>query len=362
MQVEHTIEEARRQALVAKRYDCTVLMYSLAKTVNERKIFDFFCKANVGRIIDIKLIRDPKTGKSKNCSYVEFESQEVSMLAIGLSGAELEGQPVQIVPSQAEKNRHAAAAKFKKDQLKEQQRIHLSSATDQIDLTDAPMKIYVGGLTENLADITENDLHNIFEFGDIDSIELHRDPITGKSKGFAFIQFHRASQARQAIAAMNGFNYKGKSLKVGEANENNTFIQHDENIDGRNELMAKLSKVSNTITSMNNTATILESIDTSCIILTNLFNLNDERFITDEFFEEDLIEDVKEQCENFGRIEKIWIDKNSQGNIWIKYDKRNDPKSAFKAMMGLQGKIYDNRAIIVKIIPESLFNATVKMS
>ena len=120
MQVEHTIEEARRQALVAKRYDCTVLMYSLAKTVNERKIFDFVCKANVGRIIDIKLIRDPKTGKSKNCSYVEFESQEVSMLAIGLSGAELEGQPVQIVPSQAEKNRHAAAAKFKKDQLKEQ--------------------------------------------------------------------------------------------------------------------------------------------------------------------------------------------------------------------------------------------------
>ena len=31
---------------------------------------------------------------------------------------------------------------------------------------------------------------------------------------------------------MNGFNYKGKTLKVGEANENNTFIQHDENIDG----------------------------------------------------------------------------------------------------------------------------------
>ena len=143
MQVEHTIEEARRQALVAKRYDCTVLMYSLAKTVNERKIFDFFCKANVGRIIDIKLIRDPKTGKSKNCSYVEFESQEVSMLAIGLSGAELEGQPVQIVPSQAEKNRHAAASLFngyangfEEDQFGGKARIELTLDWEDVEGSD----------------------------------------------------------------------------------------------------------------------------------------------------------------------------------------------------------------------------------
>ena len=48
---------------------------------------------------------------------------------------------------------------------------------------DGPMKVYVGGLTEQLADITENDLRNIFPFGEIDYFDLHKDPNTGKCKG-----------------------------------------------------------------------------------------------------------------------------------------------------------------------------------
>ena len=48
---------------------------------------------------------------------------------------------------------------------------------------DGPMKIFVGGLTEHLADISENDLRNIFPFGEIDYIDLHKDPNTGKCKG-----------------------------------------------------------------------------------------------------------------------------------------------------------------------------------
>ena len=138
----------------------------------------------------------------------------------------LNGQPVNIAPSHAEKNRHAAAAKYKKEQIKDQEKILLSSANEEIDINDAPMKIYVGGLTDNLADITEHELQSIFNFGDIDSIELHRDPFTGKCKGFAFIQFHRTSQARLAIKSMNGFVYNGRCLKVGEANENNTATKN----------------------------------------------------------------------------------------------------------------------------------------
>jgi RNA recognition motif-containing protein len=79
------------------------------------------------------------------------------------------------------------------------------------------MKIYVGGLTEHLADITEQDLRSIFNFGDIDYIDVNKDPMTGKTRGYAYIHFRRSSQAKAAIVAMNGFNYKGKMLKVGEA-------------------------------------------------------------------------------------------------------------------------------------------------
>jgi RNA recognition motif-containing protein len=126
---------------------------------------------------------------------------------------------------------------------------------------DAPMKIFVGGLTEHLADITEMDIRNIFPFGDIDYIDLHKNPSTGKSQGYAFIQFRKSSQARAAISAMNGFEYMGKILKVGPAegankhgnemllpsNENddegNTAVLH--NIQSRQTLMQKLNRDTN---------------------------------------------------------------------------------------------------------------------
>lgn len=77
------------------------------------------------------------------------------------------------------------------------------------------MKIYVGGLTENLADITDSDIRGIFHpFGEIETIDLPKDPLTGKSRGYCFVAFSKASQAKAAISAMNGFYYKGKILKV----------------------------------------------------------------------------------------------------------------------------------------------------
>jgi RNA-binding protein 39 len=77
------------------------------------------------------------------------------------------------------------------------------------------MKIYVGGLTDDLAEITDSDIRSIFHpFGDIDQIDLPKDPITSKSRGFCFVTYKKMSQARAAINAMNGFYYKGKILKV----------------------------------------------------------------------------------------------------------------------------------------------------
>ena len=230
--IDQTIKDGIRQIEEAESFDRTVLMYSFPNEVNERKIFDFFASFDILPIIDIKLLRDPRTNRSKNCCYVEFYTKDKARQAINLSGQLLCGQPCQIVSSQAEKNRQALATRLKKEKDKEKNPglmssniVKYSKSNEQIDLNDAPMKIYVGGLTENLANITEDDLCNIFGFGEIDSIELHKDPITGRSKGYAFIQFHRGSKAKEVIQAMNGFVYQGKALKVGEANENNTVIK-----------------------------------------------------------------------------------------------------------------------------------------
>ena len=230
--IDQTIKDGIRQIEEAESYDRTILMYSFPKDVNERKIFNFFAKFDILPIIDIKIIRDTRTNLSKSICYVEFDTKDRARQAINLSGQLLSGQPCIIVPTQAERNRQALATRLKKEKDKEKNPgltntniVKYSKSNEQIDLNDAPMKIYVGGLIESLSTITEDDLANIFGFGDIDSIELHRDPITGRSKGYAFIQFHRGSKAREVIQTMNGFIYQGHSLKVGEANENNTVIK-----------------------------------------------------------------------------------------------------------------------------------------
>eukprot|EP00918_Siedleckia_nematoides_P003539 GHVU01007996.1.p1 GENE.GHVU01007996.1~~GHVU01007996.1.p1 ORF type:complete len:362 (+),score=85.82 GHVU01007996.1:686-1771(+) len=150
------------------------------------------------------MIKDQRSGKSKGVSYVEFYTQESVIKALALSGEKLVDVPVRVQASQAEKNRAAKAAKQQQAEA----------------LEGGPMKIYVGGLVESLANITEQGLRDLFQnFGEVVNIELHKDPYTGKCKGYAFISYRRAQEARDAMAAMNGFTLGDRQIKVGYAVE-----------------------------------------------------------------------------------------------------------------------------------------------
>ena len=47
-------------------------------------------------------------------------------------------------------------------------------------------RLYVGSLHFNL---TESDIKQVFEpFGELEFVDLHKDPITGRSKGYCFVQ------------------------------------------------------------------------------------------------------------------------------------------------------------------------------
>jgi RNA-binding protein 39 len=58
----------------------------------EKDIFNFFMAAAIGKIADIKVIRDPRTGRSKGAAYVEFASQESVLLAVAMSGQQVMGK------------------------------------------------------------------------------------------------------------------------------------------------------------------------------------------------------------------------------------------------------------------------------
>ncbi|XP_041370284.1 eukaryotic translation initiation factor 3 subunit G-like [Gigantopelta aegis] len=77
---------------------------------------------------------------------------------------------------------------------------------------DEAATIRVTNLSE---DTRESDLQELFRpFGPISRIYLAKDKITGQSKGFAFINFHRREDAARAIAGVSGFGYDHLILNV----------------------------------------------------------------------------------------------------------------------------------------------------
>ncbi len=82
------------------------------------------------------------------------------------------------------------------------------------------MKLYVGNLSNQITDAQLNDLAR--PFGTIVSANVATDRSSGTSKGFGFIEFSTADEAKAAITGLNGRDVNGQALKVNEAKPRNT--------------------------------------------------------------------------------------------------------------------------------------------
>ena len=117
-----------------------------------------------------------------------------------IAGQKLLGVPIVVQPSQAEKNRVG------------------NYADPMIRPEKGPMKLYVGNLHCNISDEM---LKGIFEpFGRIQSIQLMKDQETDRSKGYGFITYMEAEDAKKAMEHLNGFELAGKDMKVSLLNFN----------------------------------------------------------------------------------------------------------------------------------------------
>lgn len=77
------------------------------------------------------------------------------------------------------------------------------------------MNIYVGNLSYQAS---EDELRQGFEaFGEVVSVSIIKDKLTGQSRGFAFVEMGSDDAGRAAIAGMNGKDFRGRALTVNEA-------------------------------------------------------------------------------------------------------------------------------------------------
>ncbi len=77
------------------------------------------------------------------------------------------------------------------------------------------MNIYVGNLNYK---VDENKLKEAFsEFGTVDSVKLIQDKLSGRSKGFGFVEMPDDTEGQNAIENLNGSEFMGRKMVVNVA-------------------------------------------------------------------------------------------------------------------------------------------------
>jgi RNA recognition motif-containing protein len=83
------------------------------------------------------------------------------------------------------------------------------------------MNIYVGNLSFQA---TEEDVRSEFEkFGQVQSVKVIIDRMSGRSRGICFVEMEDTNEARNAIKNIDGKTIKNREVKVNEAQPKKTF-------------------------------------------------------------------------------------------------------------------------------------------
>ncbi len=77
------------------------------------------------------------------------------------------------------------------------------------------MRLYVGNLA---SDVTEQDLSELFGgAGTVTAITLAVDRVSGKTRGFGFVEMASDVEGERALERFNGHTVRGRPLVVNEA-------------------------------------------------------------------------------------------------------------------------------------------------
>lgn len=329
-------------------------------------LFEFF--SHVGRVEDIQLIKDPRTGKSKGLCYVEFSHKDEADKSLVLNGQLIGGYPITIALAAAQAQ--SAAAGSKRSGGGGGGGMSASASASAM-TPPAGLRIYVGSLVFT---ITEEDLRPIFEaFGPLTSVEIHRDTATGQSKGFGFISFQKREDGETALAALDGFVIAGRPMKVGYAsptdgaNSKNPrpataaassatpigpsgmILPPGFGSASAGPLVAVPPAVAAAIPSLP-PLTSLQLVPSTCVLIKGMFNPAEE---TDENWHVDLEEDVREECGKHGQLLDVRLDRVSPGGlVWLRYDAI---ESAVAAQKELHGRWFAQRVLTAEFVPEAIF-------
>jgi len=182
----------KQQALVLM---CRVYVGSIYYDLKEEIIRNAF--APFGPFKSINMSFDPITGKHKGFAFIEYECPEAAQLALEqMGGVMLGGRSIK-VGRPANMPQSHPVIDLLLEESKRCKRIYISSVH---------------------TDLNTEDLKSVFSaFGNIISCSLVPDHLTGKHKGYGYMEFDTLQSSNDAVASMNLFDLGGQYLRVGKA-------------------------------------------------------------------------------------------------------------------------------------------------
>lgn len=210
-----TQEEMEAQQLDKQRRTLTIAR--VAPRATEDDIRALFREAKID-ILDVRLIIDRMTRKSKGVGFVELKSFDQVPLALGLSGKTVCSMPIliQITPLNVEAKTTTTAAIMPGTNA-----IITAPATNPsytYATAAEKRRIYVGSL---LPQVTETEIRALLErFGPLEFIDMQLDPITRNHRGYCFAQFISTDDATRAMDELPGSSIMGRAIKLGWGQDN----------------------------------------------------------------------------------------------------------------------------------------------
>lgn len=326
----------------------------------------------------MRLIMDRNSRRSKGVGYIEFYDAMSVPHAITLCGHLFLGQPVMVKPSEAEKNL-----------------VQSNSAVGPgVTGAASDRKLYVGNLHYNINEVL---LRQIFEaFGPVELVQLPLDPDTGHCKGYGFVQFAQLEHAKAARNLNGTLEVAGRTIKVSAVTDHvggqnvgtNTADFDDDdgtglslNARSRVALMQKLDRTG-TATSIaeslgisggpviNQQASSVPvngmpvtmvsplfapqgipfvnepiGVPSECILLKNMFDPSTE---TEPDYDLVIKEEVEEECSKCGAVKHIYVDKNSSGFVYLRFD---SVAAATSCQRMMDKRWYAGKAISATFMP-----------
>ncbi|XP_025413718.1 splicing factor U2AF 50 kDa subunit [Sipha flava] len=275
----------------------------------------------------------------KNFAFLEFRSIDETTQAMAFDGINFKGQSLKIrrphdyqpTPGMTESN---PVTNFNSGMTLDMMKYD-SSSFGLGTVPDSPHKIFIGGLPAYLNDEQVKEL--LTSFGQLKAFNLVKDAATGLSKGYAFCEYADVVMTDQAIAGLNGMQLGEKKLIVQRAS-----------IGAKN---PGLGQVPVTIQVPGLTVVGTAGPPTEVLCLLNMVTPDE---LKDEEEYEDILEDIREECNKYGVVRSLeiprpieGIDVPGCGKVFIEFNTIVDCQ---KAQQALAGRKFNNRVVVTSFM------------